>query len=59
MVTGRKGAARGEGIRRAWRPVAARLLAGVLAFWWTQLQGASAVAASHATQGVAHDQKDD
>ena len=52
-------AARGEGIRGAWRPVAAMLLAGVLAFWWTQFQGAPAVAASHATQGIAHDQKDD
>jgi cytochrome b len=59
MVTGRKAAARGEGIRRAWRPVAAMLLAGVLAFWWTQFQGAPAAQAAHATQGVAHDQKDD
>jgi cytochrome b len=58
MVTGRKAAAPGEGIRRAWRPVAAMLLAGVLAFWWTQFQGAPAGQA-HATQGVAHDQKDD
>ncbi|HSN19777.1 MAG TPA: cytochrome b/b6 domain-containing protein, partial [Usitatibacter sp.] len=42
MVTGRKAAAPGEGIRRAWRSVAAMLLAGVLAFWWTQFQGAPA-----------------
>jgi cytochrome b len=36
MVTGRKTGAAGEGIRRAWRSVAAVMLASVLSFWWLQ-----------------------
>ncbi len=57
MVTGRKDAPPGEGIRGAWRSVAAILLAAVLGFWWVQLQGPTPALA--ATPAVAHDQKDD
>ena len=57
MVTGRKAAPPAEGIRRAWRSVAAILIVSVLGFWWMQLQGpAPALAAPPA---VAHDQDDD
>ncbi len=53
MVSGRKAAAPGEGIGRAWRGVAAMVFAAVLGFWWTQLDsapqpGAVADAAAHA-----------
>ena len=37
MITGRKAAPSAEGIRSAWRSVAAIMLAAVLAFWWWQL----------------------
>ena len=37
MVTGRKIAPAGEGIRRAWRGVAAIVVAAALGFWWVQL----------------------
>lgn len=57
MVTGRKAARPGEGIRSAWRGVAAVLLTAVLGFWWAQLGGTSRAPA--VTPAVAHDQKDD
>ena len=44
MLSGRKSGHPDEGIRRAWRSVAAIVLASVLAFWWWQWQGASASA---------------
>jgi cytochrome b len=40
MIHGRKPVAASEGIRGAWRSVAAVLLAGVLGFWWLQWQSA-------------------
>ncbi len=40
MVDGRKAVPPAQGIRRAWRPVAAVLLAAVLGFWWLQWQAA-------------------
>ncbi|QDZ29768.1 cytochrome b/b6 domain-containing protein [Noviherbaspirillum sp. UKPF54] len=40
MITGRKQGRPQEGIRSAWRSVAALLLAAVLGFWWLQWQGA-------------------
>ena len=40
MFTGRKHAAPGEGIARAWATIAALLLLAVLAFWWWQWQAA-------------------
>jgi cytochrome b len=40
MVSGRKAGAPEEGIRSAWRSVAALMLAAVLGFWWLQWQDA-------------------
>lgn len=40
MLDGRKDVPPAQGIRRAWRPVAALLLAAVLGFWWLQWQAA-------------------
>jgi cytochrome b len=40
MIHGRKPVPPREGIRSAWRSVAAVLLAGVLGFWWLQWQSA-------------------
>ena len=42
MIHGRKPVPRAEGIRSAWRSVAALLLAAVLGFWWFQWQSAPA-----------------
>ncbi|HJV52385.1 MAG TPA: cytochrome b/b6 domain-containing protein [Noviherbaspirillum sp.] len=40
MFTGRKPGRPEEGIRSAWRTVAALMLVAVLGFWWLQWQGA-------------------
>jgi hypothetical protein len=40
MVTGRKAGRPEDGVRSAWRSVAALMLAAVLGFWWLQWQGA-------------------
>lgn len=40
MITGRKNGTPQEGIRSAWRTVAALILAAVLGFWWLQWQSA-------------------
>jgi cytochrome b len=42
MIDGRKRAAPHEGIRRAWRSMAALVLCAVLGFWWLQWQDAPA-----------------
>jgi hypothetical protein len=42
MVTGRKTARPEEGLRSAWRSVAALMLVAVLGFWWMQWQTAPA-----------------
>jgi cytochrome b len=42
MLSGHKSGHPDEGISRAWRSVAAIVLAGVLAFWWWQWHGAPA-----------------
>ncbi|KIF82776.1 cytochrome b/b6 domain-containing protein [Noviherbaspirillum autotrophicum] len=60
MITGRKQGRPEEGIRSAWRGVAALLLAAVLGFWWLQWQGApaadgSAAAVSSQAAGRAYD----
>lgn len=39
MLSGYKTGSPQEGVRRAWKTVAALLLVAVLGFWWTQLQG--------------------
>lgn len=63
MITGRKGAAPGAGIRRAWRGVAAVMLAAVLGFWWLQWQslesGALAASPPWAGRTMAHQDDDD
>jgi cytochrome b len=40
MVTGRKAGPASEGIRSAWRSLAALMLVAVLGFWWLQWQSA-------------------
>lgn len=40
MISGRKSARPGDGIRSAWRSVAAMVLVAVLGFWWLQWQSA-------------------
>jgi cytochrome b len=40
MIDGRKAAPPEEGVRSAWRSVAALMLVAVLGFWWLQWQGA-------------------
>ena len=40
MISGRKPGAPQDGVRRAWRSVAALMLAAVLAFWWLQWRSA-------------------
>ncbi len=42
MVTGRKAGRPEDGLRSAWRSVAALMFAAVLGFWWLQWQGAPA-----------------
>ncbi|HEX7438554.1 MAG TPA: cytochrome b/b6 domain-containing protein [Caldimonas sp.] len=40
MATGRKPGRPEDGVRNAWRTVAAAMLVGVFGFWWLQWQGA-------------------
>ena len=56
MITGRKIARPEDGIRSAWRSVAAMMLVAVLGFWWLQWQAAPAAGemAQQAAQGEAH-----
>lgn len=55
MVSGHKDGAPEEGIRRAWRGLAAMMLVAVLGFWWLQWQSAPSLAAAGA--GVATEHK--
>jgi cytochrome b len=54
MLSGRKLGTPEEGIRRAWRSVAALMLVAVLGFWWQQWQGAPSGAGltEHSSQAV-------
>lgn len=56
MITGRKVARPEDGIRSAWRSVAAMMLVAVLGFWWLQWQAAPAAGemAQQATGAQAH-----
>lgn len=54
MISGRKPGRAEEGIRRAWRSVAAVILAIVLAFWWWQWQGSPAPTLSGSDAASAH-----
>jgi hypothetical protein len=57
---GRKPAPPQEGIRSAWRSVAALMLVAVLGFWWLQWQSAPAggLAAGTAASAQARDHDD-
>ena len=46
MITGRKRGRPAQGIRSAWRSVAALMLVAVLGFWWLQWQAAPDMTAS-------------
>jgi cytochrome b len=52
MVTGRKAGPASDGIRSAWRSVAALMLAAVLGFWWLQWQSAPSAPAPQTTQSL-------
>jgi cytochrome b len=61
MITGRKPGRPEDGVRSAWRTVAALMLAAVLGFWWSQWQGAPSAAAldsSAASAQVKHPKRD-
>ena len=55
MIHGRKPVPPAEGIRSAWRSVAALMLVAVLGFWWTQWQSAPAAERTTATAKHAND----
>jgi len=59
MIDGRKAARPEEGVRHAWRSVAALMLVAVLGFWWWQWQtaasGAGLSARPAATAKADHD----
>ena len=48
MFTGRKPVPADQGIRRAWAPLAAALLAAVLGFWWLQYDAAPSASLAQA-----------
>lgn len=54
MFTGRKPVPAAEGIRRAWAPLAAALLAAVLGFWWLQYESAPPASLAQAA-ALSHD----
>jgi cytochrome b len=63
MISGRKRGHPDEGIRAAWRTVAALVMAAVLGFWWLQWQDAppgNALTARHETTAMhrAHERDD-
>jgi cytochrome b len=56
MVDGRKAASAAQGVRSAWRSVAALMLVAVLGFWWLQWQTAPAArTVSERPAAVQHD----
>ena len=59
MITGRKTAAPSEGIRRAWKTLAALMLAAVLGFWWLQWRDAPPAGSSVHATAPAHGEQDD
>jgi len=48
MITGRKPGRPADGVRSAWRTVAALMLVAVLGFWWLQFRNAPVQAAGSA-----------
>lgn len=59
MVHGKKPGNPQDGVRRAWRGVAALMLAAVLAFWWLQWRDAPAVGAAGTRPAAAAQAHDD
>ena len=64
MIGGRKPGAPQDGVKSAWRGVAALMLVAVIGFWWLQWQGAPPAGASGerpaaAAQARGHDRDDD
>jgi cytochrome b len=54
MISGRKTTRPADAIRRAWRGVAALLLAGVLGFWWWQWQQAPSAGNADTPAALSH-----
>jgi cytochrome b len=59
MVTGRRRGSAEDGVRNAWRSVAAVMLAAVMAFWWTQWQAAPPASADGLAAAAAKHHDDD
>lgn len=59
MITGRKAAPPAERIRRAWRGLAALMLATVLGFWWLQWRDAPNADATGRPPAAEHSQHED
>lgn len=60
MLSGRKRGERSQGIRSAWRSVAALVLCAVLGFWWLQWRDGGALTGGMArAPAAAHAQQDD
>jgi cytochrome b len=59
MISGRKPGPPEDGVRSAWRTVAAMVLVAVLGFWWLQWQSAPSVEAQAATTITQHDDDHD
>jgi len=61
MIDGRKAVPPQDGVRSAWRSVAALMLAAVLGFWWLQWQGAPSAGGREAiatqAQAKGHDRQ--
>jgi hypothetical protein len=63
MFTGRKAGRPEEGLRSAWRSVAALMVVAVCAFWWLQWQaapsaGGSASTSTQVQKAQGHDDRD-
>ena len=61
MLTGRRPGSPEEGVRSAWRSVAALMLVAVMGFWWAQWHAAPSATAADitATARLHHDRHDD
>lgn len=59
MITGRKHGNPADGLRSAWRGLAALMLVAVLGFWWLQWQSAPAAQGATSAAAKAHHDDDD
>jgi cytochrome b len=55
MVSGRKAASAQDGVKRAWRGLAALMLTAVLGFWWLQWRDAPSAAPAGPAATVKHE----